>query len=186
MNNVKTEMMHQRVRSVPHIENLMHSTPTSIEKLYPERFLHATDRSLDVQEFEVTSVLLGSGKPSAGIPQSGEVNVVMSTSQHPLNATMPVMSTVINFDYYDEEGERHRKHFTVPKLPTSIEELSGWFDLLLSLEDYDDGTKDNVNFVGFTKDIHIDFMNRIKNANRNPKYAVRFKHAISMAQWGVL
>lgn len=189
MNTTKSNITQQRVLTVPHLlrrnEHPFDKHMQTMDTSELPGWIAKQTLAAEVIEHEVTFALLGSGKPAAGVGMAGEVTVMMASRPHPLSNTTAILSSVICFNYYDAEGDRHRKEFTIPKLPTGITELTGWFDLLMSLEDYDDGMKDNVNFAGFTKEIHASFISRLNNANINPKYNQRFSQAIMLAQWGV-
>lgn len=139
----------------------------------------------EVVERVVTFAFLGRGKYTPGTTQSGSLVLTMSTKPHPLSRSIPVKSSLIELNYYDQEGTLQVNTLAVPRFPEHTQEVIEWIDLLLSLENYDNGEEENrTRFIGFDERIHREFVERLKAANRNPKYNARFRTALNVAHWG--
>lgn len=131
-------------------------------------------------------VLLGRGKPNPNKLTSASLSVVLTSEPHQLSRETTITSTKILFSYFGIGGELCEYHYSVPKLPSNVSELIGWFDLLLSLETYDTWDTDSEpTKEGLMKEIHEDFINRLVSANRIARYNQRFVHAVSLVRWGI-
>lgn len=163
------EMQIMRLRSVPHIP------------LVPE-----SNISNEVVSTNTTFVLLGAGKPTAGVAMTGEINIRMFANPHPLNKTIRVEGAEIFFSYFDVEGERRTHTFKINMFPQTAFDFVGAFDLLLDLEVFEDNLVADPTLIGFTDKLQNEFKTRLQAAIRNPKFIQRYVHAVSLARWGVL
>lgn len=163
------EMEIMRLRSVPHIP---FGSEPNINK--------------EVVSTGATFVLLGTGKPTAGVAMTGEVNIRMFANPHPLNKTMRVEGAEIFFSYFDAEGERRTRTFKINMFPQTAFDFVGAFDLLLDLEAFEDNLTEEPTLIGFTDKLQDEFKARLQAALRNPKFVQRYVHAVSLARWGVV
>lgn len=156
-------------------ENKQFSQEANVEAL-----IHG--ETLQVENRKILFPLLGFGKPTAGKPMSGDVIVELCNKRNPI--FFPTNTILIKIDmwYFNREGDKVNLRFHVPKLPNDIFDIINWIDQLLEIQDYDDGIE-NIN--GFTKEVHKEFIERLKNASLNPRYQQRFRAALELIQWGI-
>lgn len=172
-----------------------------IDGLYPDRnvgilaiadTLNRNDRiypkedAASVCPTNITFALLGVGKPMAGKPMTGEVNIRMFVNPHPLSKSTRVEGSEIFFSYFDEEGERRTHTFRIHMFPQTAFDFVGAFDLLLDLEVFEDDLTEEPTLIGFTDKLQDEFKARLQSALKNPKFAQRYVHAVSLARWGVV
>lgn len=155
--------------------------PNKNNRVYPH-----VETDNEVISTNTTFVLLGSGKPSAGVEMTGGVNIRMFVTPHPLNKSVRSEASEIEFNYFDAEGEKHIHKFRVAKLIDSAFDFVGCFDILLDLEIFEGNLEEKATLPGFTDKLQNEFKSRLEHAIRNPKFVQRYSHAASLARWGVL
>ena len=124
--------------------------------------------------------MLGKGKPKAGVPESGSMNLEFFSNN---SENYPFRLTRVTISYYDEDGLEHVKVINITSHPISVCSLIASFSGMAALL-YNNIDELVIDENSIPKVIIEDFVNRLNKANLNPKFGSRYRAAVQLAMWG--